>query len=271
MGLSIKHYVISFGFIGVVGLASTWLSSCAQSEAATTASSTTDDLLIVLNQSVQDIHTQVTNSAVDGTVAFKLNQIQSSLTGQGSSNSGNNVLALISKLSDDIGLMSERIVETEKLIVAVIAMQTEAATGVMANAKDSNGNPLLTLPSPIPNVFDEILRASSNSGPSSPLLSLGTANAATTTTPPDLLFSGNNASYELLISDNARFVSGYFNQVVNSNAITGAADSLTNVWANAIQSYSNNGIAPTQVYVAVKTIDANKQVSGISNSLLIPL
>ena len=279
MSLSKTQLGLSFGFITLVGLTSSWLSSCAQSEAATTASSTTDDLLVVLNQSVQDIHTQVTNSSVDGTVAFKLNQLQASLTGQGGSGSGDNVLASISKLSDDIGLMSDRIgsmadriVETEKLIVAVIAMQTDAAGAVINSAKDANGNPLLpNLPTPTPNVFDEILRVSANSGPNPPILSLGGNNAPTATTPPDIQLSSNNGSYELLVADNPRFLDGYFNQVVTTAAVNGAPDSLSTVWNNAIQAYSSNGTAPAQVYIAVKNIDANSQLSGVSNSFLITL
>jgi len=282
MALNKKALSLSFGFITVVGLASSWLSSCAQSEAATAAATTNDELLVVLNQSVQDIHTQVTDSSVDGTVAFKLNQIQSTLTGQGASGaqSNNNVLGLISKLSDDIGLMSERIgsmadriVETEKLIVSVIAMQTDAATGVIASAKDSSGAALLpNLPTPIPNVFDEILRVSANGGANAPLLAFGANNAPSATLPPDIKIGGsNNGSYAFLVSDNPRFVVGYFNQIVDINAPTGSSRALDSVWQQAVQSFSINGTPPTKLYVAVKNIDANNTLSGISNSLQVTL
>jgi len=93
VSLSVKHFSISFAFVTAIGVATSWLSGCAQSEAATPAatSTTTDDLLVVLNQSVQNIHTQVSNSSVDGTVAYKLNQIQASINGQGTGvNTGNN-------------------------------------------------------------------------------------------------------------------------------------------------------------------------------------
>lgn len=281
MALSLRQYSLSFGFITLVGISSSWLSSCAQSEAATAGSSsaTTDQLLVVLNQSVQDIHTQVTNSAVDGTVAFKLNQIQADLSGQGAGpNSGANVLSTVSKLSDDIGLMSDRIgkmadriVETEKLIVAVIAMQTDAATSVINNAKDDNGAPLLpNIPSPTPNVFDAILTGS-NTGGTAPILSFGPGNIPTTTTPPDIQLSAATPRYELLVSDNARFASGFFNQVVNTNALSTDPDSLNSVWNNAIQSYTTNGVAPTQLFIAVKAIGGNNQLSNTSNSLLVTL
>lgn len=273
MAINIKNLGLSFGFITVIGLASSWLSSCAQSEAATSD----DQLHIVLNQSVQDIHTQVTEGATDGTVANKLNQILGSLNGQGGGSSGNsgNVLTLISKLSDDIGLMSERIVKTEELIVSVIALESNAATGVInsetQSAVDLNGNKFMSsIPPVTETVFDKLMRVAANAGPNPPVLSEGASSSPSASTPPTLNISGNNGQYELLVGDNPRFIDGYVNQVVDPTASPSAPNSIDSVWSNAISALNSNG-SLTQVFIAVRAIDANMQLSGISNSLKILL
>jgi hypothetical protein len=186
--------------------------------------------------------------------------------------------ALTSKLSDDIGLMADRIVDTEKLIVAVIANQTQAAQGVIANAKDRDGSPLVPgldgVPvNEIPMVLSEILAAVGGGGGASAVVLNTPANIAsiTPTVPPEIVYNVSPMnSYQLLVSDDPRFPGAAIKSIVDNNANPGAAESIASVWQDAVSVFGGVPLGGQLIlYVAVQNIDSvnNNQLSGISNSI----
>jgi len=290
---TIKRLWVSITLVTLVGITTTWLSSCSNTEAAADNNNNPDPH-IELNQSVQVIRAQVTDAVTDGTVQFKLSKILGTLDGSGgntqaAAGSFSELVQLTSKLSDDIGKMSlqigymaDRIVETEKLIVSVIVNQTAASSTILAGASlrdpvtgAPNGKPLLSNPpfsaldgKPLVG-FAEIQAAINGGGGNGGVLLASTGMNVTNI--PILSFDGNvvpnSTPYMLLVSTNPTFNATdgtTINKPVNFAATLAGAETLATVWPKSIAALK---LTPgNTVFVAVKTITGTT-VSGLSNSV----
>ncbi|MFV2060315.1 MAG: hypothetical protein ACC653_06485 [Gammaproteobacteria bacterium] len=245
---------ISYIFLTITALSvtSSWLTSCSETAVAASDHSGIENRLGRIEAQLND----------QGTTVSEMNKTVTTMAG------------LTSKLSDDIGLMADRIVETEYLIVQVITNQTAAAEGVINKATNADGSPMLDkskLPANTKTadllVLNQILKG--HSGSNGVLLSNNTITPVTptTTTPPSLKFNGSNVSYLLMVSTVATFGQGKTTQLtVTPNVAAGNPENLTKVWTDMLASLFPGGAGGQTVYVAVKVNTAGN-LSAMSNSL----
>ncbi len=263
----LKRISLIFLTITALGVTSSWLSSCSDTSAATTID-----------------HTNIEN---------RLIRIEAKLGNPGDPYNPNDTVqtmaTLTSKLSDDIGIMADRIlemadkiVETEVLIVQVITNQTEAATGTINNLTAlkadasprnitgpklfQNADPAAAAyfePTATPFVLKSILDG--HNGSNGSLINLvaggGTPSVAVA---PNFNIAATAAAafqspYVLLMSNN-----GLFDGATSTSVIIDNNKTLDTGWSELTAIL---GVAsPAKVYFAVKTVSGG-QLSAVSNTL----
>ena len=167
------------------------------------------------------------------------------------------LIGLTSKLSDDIGKMADRILLMADNIVKVINSQTQASLDVVKlgadlalkidtiNATCNTSASGVTLTGPLSGSF-----ASINSPPA-----ISYTNAVPTT------------KYQLLVSKSAMFPNG---STVNKLVDTAVgASSLATAWTQAMSDLAIT--ANTQLYIAVRSVDAKSNPSDLSNGVLLKI
>ena len=249
----IKRYYPAVLIVGCFGLIATILNACSNSDAATDPPTNSADALhIYIADLLKEHDTKMTNSV-------------------GNSSNPDSLVGLTSKLSDDIGLMAarigdmaDRIVDTEKLIVAVIANQTQAAQQVIDKVYPNNafGEPL---------TFQTMVTAitASNAGNLGSVLTSPTEGATVSiNTSPVVTYSTRSASnqYQLLISTNRMFPAG---STANVLVDTVAAPLNDSTWAQLMTDLGIISGANTPLFIAVSSIDAQGFNSPLSNSVKI--
>jgi hypothetical protein len=206
-------------------------------------------------------------------IEAKLNQLSNS-----SNNNVQTMANLASKLSDDIalmskeiGLMADRIVETEYLIVQVVTNQTAAAERAIDTAVTADGSPMLdktNLPSNSKTgdllVLNQILEMHSQSNGVLLKTIVGNSNPSAMN-PPNIKFSGmNDNNYILLISKD-----GTFDGENSTSEAINANNPLQKAWLNMLTRLNVNS-GEDKVYYAVKTVIGG-HLSAISNTLSVVL
>ena len=166
--------------------------------------------------------------------------------------------ALISKLSDDIGIMADRILTMEERI------------GFMADRIVKTEELLVRLTATMADKELELPTGGSpgNMTPQTPVLNLGTTEVSRAS-PPDLQISGEPGAYLLHVSTSPRFAEG--GTVISRVA---APEELATAWQRSLSTLaatSDDSAAaseePVCVCVAVKAIDRDQRVSLLSNSV----
>jgi len=166
--------------------------------------------------------------------------------------------ALISKLSDDVGIMADRILTMEER-VGSMADRIVKTEELMAKLTAAMANKELELPAGGP----------AGNGPlRPPLLSLD-ATKVSRASLPDLQISGDPSVFLLHVSSTPRFAEG---STVISKVAT--PKELGTAWRrslSAITEPSGNATEteaePVSVSVAVKTVGRDQRVSPLSNSV----
>ena len=169
-----------------------------------------------------------------------------------------NMTGLISKLSDDIGvmanriltmeerigLMADRVVKTEELMAKLTA--TLANKDLDLSTDKSAGK--VTLPTVVLSISDT--EASANSG-------------------PRLTISGNPKNYLLYVSTGPLFQDGstVVSQITDTNDYATAWKRSINAIRKLQQSMKNSKEEAIIVAVAVKTVGENNLISVLSNSI----
>ncbi len=166
--------------------------------------------------------------------------------------------ALISKLSDDIGSMADRILTMEERI-GFMADRMVKTEDLMARLTATMAGKELELPAGEP---------TGNGSSQTPVLSLG-ASEVSRASPPDLQISGDPAVYLLHVSTSPRFAEG---STVISRVTT--PEELAIAWQRSLSAIAEAGDGsagardePVHVSVAVKSIDQDQRVSLLSNSV----
>jgi len=165
---------------------------------------------------------------------------------------------LISKLSDDIGLMANRILQMEERIglMADRIVKTEAMmaqlTASLTN-KDLNVLPDMSL---------------SKRSPVTTLLEV-TASEASWSRGPELKIAGNPYSYLLYISRDPLFQNGstVVTRIDDTNAYEMAWQRSINALKEGAGHKQQNKTGALVISIAVKSIDEHGQVSALSNSI----
>lgn len=170
----------------------------------------------------------------------------------------NQTASLISKLSDDIGIMADRILTMEERIgsMADRIVKTEE---LMAKLTAALANRELELPAGGP---------TGKGSPEAPLLELG-ATELSRTSLPDLRISGDPSVYMLHVSTSSRFAEG---STVISKVAT--PEELGIAWKRSLSAITEAGddateagAKPVCVSLAVKTVGQDQRVSPLSNSV----
>ncbi len=179
------------------------------------------------------------------------------------------LIALTSKLSDDIGIMADRILAMAREIgimadrilvmadniVKVIDSQTQASKDIIKLGADlalkidtinaaGRGTSGVTLTAPI------------------------SGSNATLSVPPVITYSNAapTTKYQLLVSKSAMFPNGStVNKLVDT--AVGSTSSLATAWSQAMSDLSVT--ANSQLYIAVRSVDASGNPSDVSNSALL--
>jgi hypothetical protein len=166
--------------------------------------------------------------------------------------------ALISKLSDDIGIMADRILTMEERI-GLMADRIVKTEELMAKLTASLAAKELELPATGP---------AGKGPPQPPLLSLG-ATEVSRASLPDIRISGDPSVYLLHVSSNPRFAEG--NTVITKIA---TPKDLGIGWQRSLSVLSAAGddaeetdTEPVSVSVAVKTVGQDQRISPLSNSV----
>jgi hypothetical protein len=166
--------------------------------------------------------------------------------------------ALISKLSDDVGSMADRILTMEERI-GLMADRIVRTEELMAKLTATLANKELELPA----------GGSTGEGPfHPPLLSLGSTGVSRAS-PPDLQISGDPSVFLLHVSSTSRFAEG---STVISKVAT--PEELGLAWYRSLSAIiepsgnaTKKGAEPVSVSVAVKTVGPDQRVSPLSNSV----
>jgi hypothetical protein len=170
----------------------------------------------------------------------------------------NQTVSLISKLSDDVGIMADRILTMEERIgsMADRIVKTEE---LMAKLTAALANKELELPAGGP---------AGNGPPQPPLLSLG-ATKVSRASPPDLQILGDPSVFLLHVSTTPGFAEG---STVISKVAT--PKELGTAWHRSLSAITESSghateaeTEPVSVCVAVKTVGQDQQVSPLSNSV----
>ena len=184
--------------------------------------------------------TSVTNNAINGATQTTNNTVNSS------ANAGSDILALISKLSDDIGVMSNRILAmADKIgkmadrIVATEKLMTQTLTKVQEN--------------------NNILVSNSAATTSPAILNTPWGTQVNGNNPPPININHYNGAYMLYASPNGAMDSSSMQVLIHNES------ELITTWLQLKQLANNN-----LLYIAVRTVNGN-QVSGLSNAVQILL
>ena len=176
------------------------------------------------------------------------------------------LIGLTSKLSDDIGLMSKDILAMAKLIgdmadriVKVIDLQTAAAT----TATDNISSSITALSTKL----DTINAACNTSASGATLTSPISGSFASINLPPMITYTNAvpTTKYQLLVSKSALFPNGSTVTKLVDTAV--GASSLATAWTQAMSDLAIT--ANTQLYVAIRSIDAKNNPSDLSNGVLL--
>ena len=165
------------------------------------------------------------------------------------------LIGLTSKLSDDIGIMADRILLMADNIVKVINSQTQASLDVIKLGAD------LALK------IDTVNAACNTSATGATLTSPISGSFASINLPPMITYTNAvpTTKYQLLVSKSAMFPNG---STVNKLVDTAVgASSLTTAWTQAMSDLAVT--ANTQLYVAIRSIDAKNNPSDLSNGVLL--
>jgi len=166
--------------------------------------------------------------------------------------------ALISKLSDDVGTMADRILTMEERI-GFMADRIVKTEELMAKLTAALANKELELSAGDP---------AGNGTPQPPLLSLG-ATKVSRASLPDLRISGDPSIFLLHVSSSPRFAEG-------STVITkvAAPKELGTAWHRSLSAITKSSgdateteAEPVSVSVAVKSVGQDQRVSPLSNSV----
>ena len=144
-----------------------------------------------------------------------------------------NQQALVSKLSDDIGLMSDRIVETEKLLADTLIVLT--GNSDLGSSSSTSG---VALTKPLD------------------------GSTVSKTTAPTIELSTNSSKYLLYASTEPTF-----NDTTTISLYIESTNGLSTSW-NQVVNFIDSG---TTVYIAVKSIDENNKISSLSNGVKLTL
>lgn len=247
----LKRVSLVFLTITALGLTSSWLSSCSETAAAA------------------GDHASIEN---------QLTRIELKIGNPGKDTSTNvsTMAGLTSKLSDDIGKMADKIVETEKLIVQVITNQTSAATTTISLLTTNDGQELFPgySAAPMPYVLDSILKGSAAS---SVALKTPATVSVTASIPPSIASFGNPPlkNYIIVVSLDATFASSVQREINTAApaAQAGSPADPTNLgvaWNDLVGidqlNLTQNG--NVKVFVAIKSLNTTTGgVSGLSNSV----
>jgi len=169
----------------------------------------------------------------------------------------NNMTGLISKLSDDIGVMANRILTMEERI-GLMADRIVRTEQLMAKLTATLANKDLDLS------FDKSARKEALQD----ILLNATASEASANNGPKLTISGNAKKYLLYVSIGPSFQDG--NTVVSQVNDTSDYDTAWKRSIKAIKGLRNNTEKKdeaTIVAVAVRTVAENNQISALSNSI----
>ena len=163
---------------------------------------------------------------------------------------------LISKLSDDIGTMADRILTMEERIGAM-ADRIVKTEELMAKLTAALADKQLELPAGPP---------AGNEPPQTPLLSLD-ATKVSRASLPDLQISGDPSVYLLHVSTSPRFAED--NTVISKIA---TPKDLGMAWQRSLSALSGANesaaqTAPASVCIAVQTVGRDQRVSQRSNSV----
>ncbi len=254
----LKRISLIFLTVTALGVTSSWLSSCSDTTAATG-----DHLNI--ERRLASIEAKIGNPGKD------------------TSSNVSTMAGLTSKLSDDIGLMADRIlemadkiVETEVLIVQVITNQTAAATSTInsltalkdtPSSRDIKGTQLIQNfdPTATPFVLNSILNGDV-------AIKTPAIVSVTTNLQPTITVFGNKplTNYILVASLDAKMATPVQSEIVVASKGTGLATDINIVWANIVGANQLNipANANTKVFVAVRNLDVTTGVlSKLSNSV----
>ena len=172
------------------------------------------------------------------------------------------LIGLTSKLSDDIGKMSlqiadmsERILKMAGNIVKVIELETQAATDMSNLGADLSRK-------------ISAINAACNTSASGVTLS-PPSNLVSITSPPTITYTNAvpTTKYQLLVSKSALFPNG---STVNKLVDTAVgASSLNTAWTQAMSDLAITANQNTQLYIAVRSVDAKNNPSDLSNGVLL--
>jgi hypothetical protein len=166
--------------------------------------------------------------------------------------------ALISKLSDDIGTMADRILTMEERI-GLMADRIVKTEELLARLTAAMADKQLELPA---------VGAPGNGPSHAPVLSLG-ATEVSRASPPDLQISGDPAVYLLHVSTSPRFAEGstVISRVATPEERAIAWQRSLTALAGASDDSAGARDEAVCVCVAVKAIDRDQRVSPLSNSV----
>ena len=251
--LIIKKYYPALIFVSCFGLITTILNACGNSDAATQPpADSTDALHIYIADLLKEHDTKMVASV-------------------GNSNNPDSLVGLTSKLSDDIGLMAgkigemaDRIVDTEKLIIATVANQPQVAQQVIDKVYPNN-----TFAAPITLQSMVAALTAGNTGTSGTVLTApAEGTMVSVNISPVVTFSNPNTSnqYQLLVSSNRMFPAG---NTVNLLVDIVSAPLDNNTWAQLMADLNIISGSNSPLFIAVKNVDPQGFVAELSNSVKI--
>ncbi len=177
----------------------------------------------------------LTNIYAETTTCDAVDTVNTSITSLTTAVEGQQVL--VSKLSDDIGVMADRIGTMADKIVATETLLANTLIVLTGNAD---------------------LGTSSSSTNSVVLTSPLDGSSVSKTTPPTIELSSSATTYLLYASNEPTF-----SDATTISLYIVSAASLSTSW-NQVVNFSGTN---TDVYIAVKSIDANNQISSLSNGV----
>ena len=170
----------------------------------------------------------------------------------------NQMTGLISKLSDDIGVMADRILATEEQIgsMADRIVKTEELMAKLTATLAGKGLDLSSY------------EAEGKEPPEAVILSIGEAEASGTTG-PKLSIKGNPQNYLLYVSINPLFKEGstVISNVCNGNEFDAAWKRSMSAISDLAEDAEKDEAGQIMVSIAVKAITKDDQLSALSNSV----
>lgn len=171
------------------------------------------------------------------------------------SNTSNNVIKLISKLSDDIGIMADRIlVMADK--IGEMADRILIMSDKIVETENLMSDTLLQMQ----DTMDKSSNTNTLSQTNSVLLLTPNHTATTSNIAPEIILSDNSSTYLLYVS-----TSPMIDALNNSSVLVQDISSIDTIWHDLLSKTSAKTI-----YIAVKSLHENK-LSSISNAVAIDI